>query len=183
MNLFILHLNRDRLTFRFLGFRLNFIFDQFHDLLLSFIDQPLLVLTALSLLSTPLAAELLFLFSGLTTLIGFISTLASQLFLLTLMLAVLALTLHFFYTITLCFFFLLACLGLVPVELFQVLVLLGRVIALKERIDFLGVEVLLEADVNDLVVGQNLGMVFVRQILIVLHDIPLFFVELNYFFI
>lgn len=161
----------------------DFIFGDFKDFVLGLFDEPLLVVAALSLLSAFLGADFGFLFSGGAALGGFDPALTPFLLLLSLVLAVLALPLDFPLTVLLGLLFLLAALSLMPVELLKVLVLFGGVESFQVGVDLLGDELLLEADVHDLVVVEDLRVARARYLLIVLHDVPLFFVKFDQLFI
>jgi len=95
------------------------------------------------------------------------------------MLTILSHTLDFFLAVPFGFLLLLTSLGLLPVVLFKVLVLFGRVVAFEVSVNFLRVKFLREADVNNLVVVKHASVIFASEVLVVLDNVPLILVQLN----
>lgn len=161
----------------------NFILGELEDFVLSLLDESLLVVSSLLFLSAFLGTDLGFLLSCSAALGSFDPAETPFLLLLSLVLAVLALSLDFLLTIPLCLFLLLTALSLVPVEFFKILVFLGGVEALKLFVDLFGIKLLLKADINNLVVIEDLCVVLARNFLIVLHNVPLFLVQFDDFLV
>lgn len=155
----------------------------FGDNLYSLFDEMLFVLSSLGFACTLALTNLLLFLALSSSLGGFDASLALLLLLLLLMLSVLALAVHLLFAVTSSLLLLLASLGLVPVELFEVGVLLGCIEALKVGVNLLWNEVLRDTDVHNLVVVQDLAVNFTCKLLVVLHDIPLLVVEFNELFI
>ena len=66
-----------------------------------------------------------------------------------------------------------------PVELFEVLVLITDVVLGKTSLDSTVVEVLFNADLSDLVSSQDINALVFAVFVVVLHNFPLFFVKLD----
>jgi hypothetical protein len=153
----------------------NFALSNFENLLLGLLDQPLFLIAYLLLLSALRGTDFLFLFAFITAFDSFDATLVSDFFLLSLILALLTLLLDLLLAVFLSLIFLFTALSLLPVELLEVFVLLGGVEAFQVGIDLLWDEVLLDADVNNLIIIKDFGVVLAGNLLVMRHYIPLLF--------
>jgi hypothetical protein len=154
----------------------NFALSNLENLLLGLLDQPLFFIASLLLLSALRGTNFLFLLAFITAFDSFDATLVSDFFLLSLLLALLTLLLDLLLAVSLGLFFLFAALSLLPVELFEVFVLLGGIEAFQVGINLLWDEVLLEADVNDLIIIKDFGVVLAGYLLVMRHYIALLFI-------
>lgn len=179
LSLFLDHLSLVMLGLRPLLLSNHFCFSRFENFVFGLFQDPFFIFASLGLFASLSGFLLGFLFALGLPFVGFESLLAANFLFLALLLAFDALALDFVFAIASGLLLLLASLSLMPLELVEVLVLFGRVVSFQVFFNLLGVELLTEADVNDLVIVKRVSVVFASMLLVVLHDVPLLFVQLN----